>query len=678
MTKFFRKYSKFLLVAFGVFLMVSFIVPQAIQQFGQSGPETTVMRVDGRRVSFQDTKVAAEQVAKVEQLSSGMLPTNSGIDPHGEHWLLAREFARSAGWVGGPSSGLPLLKEIAAAVIEGEYTNRFLRQFNGQIDAAMARNFARQTVMGSEEGRKRVEQYTEELSRGALQGGRVAREGLAAAMGIARMRAEYQQAARLSEPRLMRDARKQFDRAEVSVVFVGVDNKLSTGLPAREEAALIAHYEKYKDKRAGADSPFGYLLPDRVKLEWLMLDRAACEKAVKVDPIEVQKRIVAGASGEITEAAKRRTAVEGLIRREQADNAMNEASVAVKSEILKAVSRLHDDGAYKALPADWAQTMPRMAAIAKEIPARVQERTGMTLPEPSVFVREATWQTIEKDLGQLPGIGQATVRVSGRPASLTAVVRVVKELLADTEQQLPVHPQAGVPMADAFEDASGNRYFCTVLGAAKQSPPASLDEVREAVVADKKKADAFETLKTDLNAFRLVGGEQGLEALAEQFKALTGQVIEVKQGVTVRRSSGVQPAELPVNTKEFADAVMDAASQIDATKDLSEVPKEELVVAVALPGKLGVAVAKITEFSPVTREEFRKFAEGLQQQLAMQDLAATADDPFALPRLEKRLGVERKGVFAESRAEEEKQKAAAASAAKDAASKGAATTPASK
>lgn len=670
MTKFFRKYSKYLLVAFGVFLMVSFIVPQAIQQFGQQGPETTVMVVDGRRVSFQDTKIAAEQVSRVQQLSGNMLPGNSGIDPHGEHWLFAREFAKSAGWVGGPSSGAPLVKDIAEAVVEGEYR----RQLGPQLA-----QFAGQMMRGSEEGRKKVDQYAEEVARGVAQGGRVAREGLAAARGIAQMRMDYNQAARLSEQRLMRDARRQFDLAEVSVVFVGVDNKLSTGLPAREEAALIAHYEKYKDKRAGGDVPFGYLLPDRVKLEWLVLDRAAMEKAVKVDPVEVQKRIVAGASADIAEAPKRRAAVETVVRKELADKAMDEATVAVKSEILKAVSRLHEDGVFKALPADWAQTMPRMAAIAKEVPGRVQERTGTVTAEPSVFIREAAWQAVETDLAQLPGIAQANMRVSGRPAPFAAVVGVVRELLANPEQQLPIHPQAGVPMADPLEDGLGNRYFCTVLAAAKQSPPASLDEVRERVVADKKKADAFESLKGQVDAFRLVGTEQGLEALAEQFKALTGEVIEVKPGVKVRRSAGVMPADLPVNAKEFVDAVMDVASAIDATKDLAEVPKEELVVAVALPSKLGVAVAKITEFSPVTREEFRKFAEGLQQQLAMKDLAVVPDDPFALARLEKRLNVERKGVFAESRAADEKEKAeAAAAAAKKDAAKSAATAPATK
>ncbi len=651
MTKFFRKYNKVLLVCFGVFLMIAFVVPQAIQEFGQGGPDTAVMRLDGRRISYAATTRAASQVQTVERFTRGLLPANSGIDPHGDHWLMAREFARSAGWIGGPSAGAPLSRDIAAAVVEQEYA----RQFGPQMA-----QFARQMALSTDEGRKKIEAYTGTLTQEALAGGPSVGEALAAARGIAQMRLEYQRAPRLSEQRLLRDARKQFDLAEVSVVFVGVANKLSTGLPAREEAALIEHFERYKDQRTAKGNPFGYMLPDRVKLEWLVLDRSAAEKAVKVDPIEVQKRIVAGASAEVAEPAKRRAAVEAAIRKELADKVMDEASVAVKSEILRAVSRLSEDGAFKALPADWTQTMPRMAAIARAIPERVLATTGAAVPEPNVFVREGQWLSLETDVAQLPGIAQANMRVSGRDAPLASIVAVTRELLADPQQPLPIHPQVGVPMADPLTDAMGNRYFLTVLAAAKASAPASLDEVRERVVADKKKADAYETLKGGLSAFQLIATDQGLDALAEQFKALSGDVVEVKQAVKVRRSGGVQPPELDVNAKEFVEAVMNAAAGIDATQPLESASKEDLFVAVAIPGSLGVAVAQITEFTPVTREEFRRFADGLQQQLAQQDLVAMPDDPFTQARLEKRLKVERLGHFAqpEEAAEKDKPKAA--------------------
>lgn len=176
MTKFFRKYNKVLLVCFGVFLMIAFVVPQAIQEFGQGGPNTTVMRLDGGRIPYRATTEAAAQVQAVEQFSRGMLPANSGIDPRGDHWLMAREFAQRAGWIGGPSAGAPLSRDIAAAVVEQEYA----RQFGPQMA-----QFARQMALGTEDGRKKIEEYTGALTQDAIAGGPRMGQALAAARGIA-------------------------------------------------------------------------------------------------------------------------------------------------------------------------------------------------------------------------------------------------------------------------------------------------------------------------------------------------------------------------------------------------------------------------------------------------------------------------------------------------------------
>ncbi len=642
MTKFFRKYSKALLVGFGVVLMVAFLAPQAIQQFGQQGADTVVMRIGGRPVKHRETTEAATQAETVQRISGGMLPASSGIDPRGDHWHFAREYAKAAGFVGGPASGLPLTRDIAVAAVESEY----VRQFAPQLGVAFARQLAR-GQLGTEEARKRIEDLAAGLSREVNAAGPAARAALAAARGIAQMRLDYQTLPRLSEPRLTGEARRLLDAAEVSVVFAGVDNKLSTALTARDEAALIEHFERYKDKRAGTESPFGYQLPARVKLEWIVLDRAAMERAVRPDPVEVQKRIVAGASAGTADAGKRRVEVEAALRRELTDRVMAEATLVVKSEILKGNSRLAERGAYKALPENWATIMPRMAAIAPGVPGRVQERTGTLIPEPGVFVREAQWLTVETEVAQLPGIAQASMRVSGRPVPFAQVVAVVRELRDDDGAALAVHPQAGVPWAEPLDDALGNRYFCTVLAAAKSSPPASIDEVRERVVADKKKADAFETLKGDLSAYRLVAAEQGLEAVAEQFRALTGGPAEVKTGVRVQREAGVQPADAIVNAPEFIEAVMDAAARLDPTKDLAEADKGDLIVAVALPGKLGVAVAQITEYSPLTREDFRRVARAVERSVATREVLATPDETFSRDWLIKRLGVSYVGQLVE-------------------------------
>jgi len=80
---------------------------------------------------------------------------------------------------------------------------------------------------------------------------------------------------------------------------------------------------------------FGYLRPAQVQIEWVKIDRAAVQAAVKVDPLQVQQRIKAKAEpGKEADPVKRALAMTDTLRTEAVATALADASTAARAAIL--------------------------------------------------------------------------------------------------------------------------------------------------------------------------------------------------------------------------------------------------------------------------------------------------------------------------------------------------------
>lgn len=639
MLKYLRKYNKILLIGFGVFLMVAFLVPQALQELGKSSLRTTVLTVAGRKVSVQELQDATRQFSAITNITDGAAANVLGsTDKDSEHWIMAREAAKKAGMVGGSSDAQAIANAVAANLAD-----RALQQDPEFMAAATPE--ARQAIIDRTTNQARaVIETRRQQGGGAGANAKLVDEGLASLLGVRRLMVSYNQAPRASAPRATAEARKLFDQVTAHVLFLDVNNKLSSDLPARSEEALKEQYDKYREVAPGTgEFGFGYRLQSRFKLEWLVLERKTMENAVRVDPIEVQKRFLAGPNANETDPAKRRAAtdaIEAQIKREGADKLMQEAALAVKQEILQRTSRLSDANGYRELPADWATNMPRLANVAKAVPPALARASNVTIPEPPVYVREEAFLTPE-ELYALPGIGRAGLRQGSRLLPVPLVLTETKEARSRTEAPL-VHIQSAVPITEPIEDEAGNRYFLTVLAAKPEGPPASMAEVLEKVVSDRKKFDAFETLKTQSAGYRLVAAEQGLEELAQQIRTSLGVPVEEVKNVQLSLARGPEPFNAKLADRQFVEAVITAAASIDPSNPIDETPVLDRTLVIPVPSKQGIAIVRIDGFNPLTVEQFRtrqvsEAAIGRIGVLARED---STDNPFSAERLRQRMKVE--------------------------------------
>jgi hypothetical protein len=647
MLKFLRKYNKILLVFFGVFIMISFLVPQAIQQLGQGGPGTTVMTVDGQRVSFAEVQRAAKQVDALGRLTGGLLPAGVQIDPRGDHWMLARMEADRSALVGGPSAGRQLLSELPRSMV----ASRLEQQIGPQWQ---------QFINQSPELQKQVEEQIQALGpaleqeRQRLEGAIDQRVGdidqaLAEVRGIQVMRALYRTTPRMSEPRIVRRARELLDQTELEVLFLDGRGPLAEKQSASTEAALREHFEKYRSAKPGENEfGFSYVQPPRFKLEYLKLDRPAIEATVRVDPVEVQKRLLAGGSApKPEELSQRRREIEEALRAEQTDRLMNEATTAIKSALLTSVVRLPDAGGFKVLPEGW--TRPDLSAIAAAIPAAVKERTGADIPAPAVVSKVDRWIATDQfqELGEFAFTG---IRRGANQIRATDVLQMTRELLPAGSGPRAVAVQAGVPLAEPLTDMVGSRFFLLVVEALPESPAREMSEVLEAVVRDRKRVEAFELLKAKLPEYESLAAEQGMEALAAKVREDLGIGAEVRR-VRVSGSGGVQNAPVGLNVPAFVERVQQRSAKIDPTKPLDTLTGADRTVAMPLNASMSVVIGRITGYIPMTQEQFRQRAAGLMAAFASDSLGENADDPFTAERLTRRLNVQQRGAPAQAPAD---------------------------
>jgi len=633
-TKFFRKYKNVMLVFFGIVLMIAFTVPQALHSVGQRGSGSPALIVAGRTVSIDTLQRYANEADAIDILTgragTAMLGFDSSNNERPIQWALAKAEADKAGFVGGPSDGRNYLTDVAAMQIAMMY----------RVDPKMPAVRAEAT--------KQADLIAVRINDSARARGLQPLEfeaALATARGIQRGREAYFEAAALSQRRMIAQAHRLGDRAQIDLVFVTVDGALAERESAIEPVQAAEFFEKYKAVKSGTgEMGFGYLRPAQVQLEWIKLDRAAISAAVRVDPVVLNMRLRAAPTTPDEDKAAKLRAMEETIRKELTDAAMNDASTAAKAAILGPVSKLVQEGGFRLLPADWDSRRPTTAQVIEKITADVTlpsgspDPTAPRLPLPAPVPGSAKDWTALADLVKLDGVGRAGFkRGNSTPVMLTQLVEQVKELRdPKATSEIATALQSGVPLSDSLEDVQGNRYFVTVTQSRREAAPASLSEVQDAVVADVKKAQAYEKLTSQIGTYTLVASEQGLDEVAERLRqAPINAKPDFRRGLTIGRPLPLNPDD-PIN-KELVDAVMDAAAKLDPTVALSGVPSGNLIVATPIPSKRGVVFAKIITYSPVTEEDFRRIAARIEQSTAMDRLDLRANNPFSYKALAERL-----------------------------------------
>ncbi len=413
--------------------------------------------------------------------------------------------------------------------------------------------------------------------------------------------------------------------------------------PIPSEQELTEHFQKYKSVAPGASEPFGfgYLVPDRLKIEYLSLPFAAVRAKVKVEEADALAFFEGNPSFFRTPAQEGRPATQRSYleaRDEVLTYLGNQRADELAQQIIRDAHALLLDDAralkvvdnYRQVPADWKPKS--MAEVAQAIAGKHD-----ILP---VAVRIDDRFLSRQDLALIEGLGQSALVSGNRGTPFVDYALSVREIAVGDEALQSLRLQALLP-SQPLVNRQGDRFVFRVIAAEKSREPASLEEVYSQVAFDLRRLSAYQGLLRDR------------EKLLERFKVEDASKLAAELGTTlltpqpfakrVQSPDGLQPpAVSEVGVSEaFVDTVFGLSEQLgpEAFKDVPA-PAAQRSAAVVLESKLSLALVRVTDYRPMTRTDYKQLAslEIVPSWMKQSMTDRAGGDPFAFETLSKRLG----------------------------------------
>jgi hypothetical protein len=655
MLKFLRKYNKFILVVFGSVLMVAFLVPQAIQQFGQHPDGFVEARMDGVELRSRQMEMAARELIVLRGLGFASSLGITDDRTADAHWLMLVEEAERAGMVGESGDGEDWLPSIIDAMLRQAIMSNFQLFQQMQTDPQFANQL-----------RDQMRQNLLQLAGEARLNEEELYMTLAKARGVQRLIGTFTSAPRLSQPRADVEVKQDGDRVLANLLVLPA-RVIVEELPEPNEEELQGHFETYRevDPAESEHVGIGYQLPARVKFAVLKVDQDAIKANVQLDPVEVRTFWQRNAErfGEDFESARER--VEDELKTRFAQDVQQTALRALRTEMYRATQGMSEVDGIRDLPPDWEQTRPKLEDLAGVIVEQVEasvgdDGPGFTMPRPEVTIYASKFYTPE-ELSQEASIRQAQIPAgNNRPIPLWQALFNVHELNPES----PLRIQVGVPAVSvAASDRAGSRYYFTVLEAREASPAESLDEVRQKAIENFKRLAAYQMLRMRESEFTELAQNESLDAVADLFgpedpetgaDAVGAPTVRNRVSIGQSQLFGQQYAE---DEQKLRSEVIEAASAIDPATPIDEYPRDKTLVVVHLPQQTSLALVRIIQNQPVTYERLR----GMLQQAVLQnaisqefiDVGIRDDYPFSFESLAARLNWEYVGRRGEPEIDEE-------------------------
>lgn len=651
MLKFLRKYQAWILAIGGSLLMVAFLLPEAIQRLGTPSQNRKLFQltIDGgtRKVRFREWQEAGAEMVILERMFNtrdiGPLLNFPALEEEDsgksglrgvDHWYLLKTEASLAGLIGGVSDGDEQIRQQAASIasrqrqaVEDVYDNliRSVRQEAGGLKMTLDQG----------------------------------KQAFATLAGIGRLIDGYAGSAVASDVRAKHIVRAFEDRINVAMVFVDAENHIDD-LPEPDPALLEAHFEKYREVEPGTgEQGFGYRLSDRVKIEYLTIRYESVYDAVEASGLEARKWYQRNAAQVAQDRANPppfdEVAADAIAayRRSEAEKSMTEIGRFIKSELIRSTQALARDGEYRVLPEDWPEKRVSFEALREA----VQEKFNVTV---EYRADTAKWQSLS-DLAALEGIGSAS-RVAGAGAmNLRQLVEAHRELGGEGPPGL----QAGLADSNLLRRSEFNRgrvgpssypadaFIYRVLEVDAARPPRDLDEVRDAVVKDVKRLQAFDRLRADLDTWRARALDEGLDDLAKSLDTTVRRGSISRYGTASSTLGDYKPNALAgISSKTLVDAVFRRAETFEPLTRYSDLPNEERLVVSAVPEKPGIALVRLESHSPVTRQRWQSLVNAglwissvssqsavpLSQVVMFRDFSDREMEPYTFEAMKARFG----------------------------------------
>ena len=550
MFKFLRKYNKYILAVGGTLLLITFLIPFAFEQLL---PAATSKRTTWARIGEDQAKVTSRQLAEVQrelQLVQQLGPISSvlGTIDTPEYWFLLVREAELSGLVGPPA---------LVGGDQAEQTIAFLAATTGENPQFI-------------------------------------RETLAKVQGVSALIVLYLGSGKYSDRRLKHRARRMFHNATVQAVIIEASRP--PDLAPFTDAELQEQLETYADVVPGeGDRGFGYRLPDRAKLEWLVAPvgsvRAMIEAGDQLNPVALRKHwrrnedrfseadAGAGVPDEVREDLLNTLTQQTL-----------ETIAKSANDQLRIERRSLDQRAgYLDLPQGWRGLDFR--ALAESL----QSEFGIALPE--YHGRGDAWLTADQ-LGDLPGVGTATTDKFGESlVALPELVMAARELSGSSTISIQ-QGVAGPPL----QGTDGSVFLFRVIDTDANRPPNSIDEVRDALVADLNRLRHYEQIIEASGEIGDVAINDGLLAVALLYDSTVEPSSSVSLGLT---------ATLPKigEDREAVGLIIDRAMELPRDVAVRSLPEADRILVIPVEDRLSLLVAKLIAQSPLTDETYALYMQ---------------------------------------------------------------------
>lgn len=625
-----RRHGKIIMTILGVVLMIVFTLP-AFQSQGRDSSGDTVGKLNGTRIRNRDIAFAAFELDLIKSFNRDFLLSELELDERNPptHWMLLVKEAEKYGF----NATMPTFEDIQNALAQGyppfipSYTpediqTKLIQSNAGQKDLvnAFAHLAMVQQLRGFATTLPQPVSAIELLADQQLTKVSVAYATLDAVKAAA--------SASLPAPS---DAQvqKQFD------LYKGV---VHTRIPTNPNAPLPPMPPLIDGHRY----PFGYKYPDRVKVEYLVFDRAKIRENIKVtqEDYDLAFKYWTEHQDEFRNPAP--TATQPAVRgydEVKADLVNRQVDARTNRLIARMVERIRAQAAdpWKSAVIDlkgFKETVPadKWASYEKlaEDLAKNRDFQGF---KPEYKALTDKWLDAEA-LESLPGIGAAVYRPSdrGEELSFPRLATHVKELgevsARDAVGRLFLQKGTEGP---TLQDAQRNVYIYRVVDAAPSAEPKAVDEVRPQVLEDLKLLASYEQQKQAAEELARAAQSAELAALASQ-KNLPVETtpefsrLDTELPEAVQRISGFVEAAFKL-VPARASATQPAATQPSGIGAATTLHNDNTLRAYTLE-VLNISPAKASDFA-LRRRELMQYADP--------SLMAYARSWFTLDALAQRL-----------------------------------------
>ena len=609
MMKFLRKYNKVLFGVFSVLLMITFLVPTAIQEFSKSSASSNAVWAtvgNGEKITLTEQQKLTRQLKMLDLLQLPM-SKELGIEGNPGQWFLLVREAKQAGLIGGASDGKNLMQKMAGG------------------EAKPGEAMSQQSMY-----------LLSELCRAGGSQPPMVYETLAELSGVARMLNLAGSSPRMSETRLKSSAQNALTGLSADVVVISADMPLPTNDPQPTSEQVEKLVKENADKEPGkGPHGFGYRQPEMVQLEWFVISALQLREQLINDPrlsnVELRKAFLRNPTSfgaKIGEVDPNFDSFKDQVRAQ----VLNQLTADRLNDIVKFITdqaqlftrTMPRDGIYAKLPSDW-QSLPGLPALATD----VAKQFGVSTPQV-----ETVGPTPINDLASIIGLGSATSdRFGTQPTPFGQVVSMTKELNPSETRGVVQVGVVGPPLRAPDPSQAQNNpnqprtpltsdiYAFRVLQAMPAHAAVNAQEVGNKAMQDEQKLLRYAMLESNLPAIQATAKEQGLEALAQQYNTKVNFVPQIRGADMKFVQYGMK---MPTAISGLGE---DAAVVSEIVKQSLAIPQAEFATApdatrtfvIPSADKLALVAVLVREVLPMYAEDFNGLSGNQRFRNALSD-----------------------------------------------------------